>query len=179
MKYRTLFFTTLIAAIIGALLFAYCNGIIIIRYPSYDSTHAISHVTSNKKQITLYYWHNEKWNHEKIELMWSHDTASSLHYLLNSWLTYLDEEHVMHKKITVQTVLLTTDSQHTYISFDRNPLDKEQSTYEKWLFIEGLLKTLRENVTTIRFITFLVHHQPLHDAHLDFCNPWPITGFLT
>lgn len=166
---------------IGIFLFAYLNGYIIFKYPSYktDIKTYKQQLDVTRKVITFHYWHNQKWHTEKTELIWhSNDIGQNITYLLNSWFTWLEEEHMITKKITVQTVLLSTDTQHAYISFDRNPFDKQQSTYNKWMLIESLLKTIREVNVSLNHITFLVHHQPLKDMHLDFTNPWPIHGFL-
>jgi hypothetical protein len=179
MKYSTLIIICFISIIAGNILFAYFNGIIIIRSPWHAQQTTNYHAINQKKECAFYYWHHGQWNQEKIELMWSDNKESALVYLLNNWLTYLDEEHIIHKKVTAQTTLFSSNGHELYISLDRNPLDQEQSIHEKLLFIEGLLKTLRTNCTDITSVTFLVDHQPLHDQHLDFSNPWPITGFLT
>jgi hypothetical protein len=63
------------------------------------------------------------------------------------------------------------------LSFDRSPFPTEWTTYEQWMWIESLLKTVRDNDIRIQRIRFLVHHQELIDYHLDFSNPWPIIGF--
>jgi len=84
----------------------------------------------------------------------------------------------MEKKITVQTVLLSTSDQVAYLSFDSDPLSKESSTFDKWMLIEGLLKTIRENSVRLQQIQLLVHHQLMQDPHLDFSKPWPVDGFL-
>ena len=180
MKISTHINTLLICAFGGVLLFAYHQHWIIFSYPSYNAKieqqNATSHIT--KKNVNLIFWHNEKWNSEYIELIWSDDIAHNLHYLINSWLTLLDEEHVMNKKVTLQSALLSSSGQEAYASFDRKPFNKEASTFGKWMWIEGLLKTIRDNGIQLQKINFLVHHQPLHDNHLDFSNPWPIAGFL-
>lgn len=131
-----------------------------------------------KKKVTRVYWHNESWHAEETELLWSEDKAEIVLRLITSWLSLLDEEKVMEKKVSVQSAVLTQSGVEVYLSFDRNPFNKNQSTYEKLMWIEGILKTIRENGIHIQQIQFLVHHQPLHDFHLDFSNPWPITGFL-
>jgi hypothetical protein len=100
-----------------------------------------------------------------------------MQYLINAWLTLLDEENVMSKKVTLQSALMSAHG-HLYVSFDRNPFDENSPTYDTWMWIEGLLKTIRENEPSIQSVHFLVHHHPMEDNHLDFSNPWPITGFL-
>jgi hypothetical protein len=85
----------------------------------------------------------------------------------------------MTKTVSLQSAMLSPAQHELYISFTRNPLEKEKSIQEKWLFIEGLLKTIRENGLMLQAIHFLVQHQPLNDPHLDFSKPWPLQGFLT
>lgn len=165
----------------GILFYTYQHHILIIRYPSYQ--HEVNQFYHqriiSKKPITLYYWHTNQWHKERIELIWHDDLMRNLHYLINSWLTFLDDENIMQKKVNLQTVLLSENKQTAYLSFDRNPLNKEESTWGKWHFIEGLLKTVCDNELPIKYIQFLVHHQPMHDLHLDFINPWPTSGFLS
>ena len=49
----------------------------------------------------LIFWYNEKWKSEEVELIWSDDQTQNIKYLLNSWLTLLDEEKVMQKKLVI------------------------------------------------------------------------------
>ena len=84
----------------------------------------------------------------------------------------------MEKKVVVQTVLLSASDQVAYLSFDSGPLSEESSTFDKWMLIEGLFKTIRKNNVPLEQIQLLVHHQLMKDPHLDFSKPWPIDGFL-
>jgi hypothetical protein len=131
-----------------------------------------------RKKVSLLFWRHDRWARETAELVWPKDTAQALMYLTNSWLELLDEEQVLGQKITVQSVLLADNDAQALISFDHNPFSKESSTFAKWLLLEGLLKTIRENNVPIREVVFLVRHKPLRDYHLDFTNPWPIKGFF-
>jgi hypothetical protein len=161
--------------ILGVLFFALSQEIIIIQLPKpyqYSSTAVI------KKEIKLIFWHNGNWHTETQDMIWHSAMHKNIDYLINSWLTLLDSENVMSKKVTVQPVLLTSAHHEAYISFDRNPFTKDMNTFEKWMFIEGIMRTLRENGIPIQQIQFLVHHAPLHDVHLDFSKAWPIQGFL-
>lgn len=131
-----------------------------------------------KKRVSRFYWNNDAWHSEEAELLWSEDKADTLAHLITSWLALLDEEKIMEKKVSLQSVVLSPSSVDAYISFDRNPFTKNQATYAKFMWVEGLLKTIRENGIKVQHIHLLVHHQSLTDFHLDFSNPWPITGFL-
>ncbi|MDZ4131118.1 MAG: hypothetical protein U1E02_44140 [Hydrogenophaga sp.] len=131
-----------------------------------------------RKKAALIFWRHDRWAKESQELVWPADKAQALTYLLNSWFTLLDEEHVTEQKVTVQTVLMAHEDKQALISFDRIPFAKESSTFAKWLLLEGLLKTIRENGIAISEVVFLIRHQPLRDYQLDFTNPWKIEGFF-
>ena len=115
---------------------------------------------------------------KKTELLWPSNPADAVRYLINSWLTLLDEEQVMNKKVAVQSVILTNSDKHALVSLDRTPFDNQLSTYAKWLWLEGLLKTIRKSGITISHLQLLVHHQELLDDHLDLWRPWPLHGFI-
>jgi len=110
-------------------------------------------------------------------MLWTGDKATNIQYLLQSWLSLLDEEQAMKKKVSIQAVLLASSDTQAYLSFDRNPFGQDDSTYDKLMWLEGLLKTLRENEIKLQGVYFLVHHQTMDDYHLDFSNPWPMYGF--
>src|SRR5690606_23993747 len=93
-------------------------------------------------------------------------------------LTLLEEEQVLEKKASLQSVTQSISSNDVYISFDRTPFNEDAPTFDKLMIIESILKTLRENGITIPNIYFLVHHQIMKDLHLDFSHAWPIEGFL-
>jgi len=179
---RTVFFVIVISVcfLFGFFFFAFYNGLIILRYPSYraEVEQFIENMKVDKKKVFLFYRNKKKWNKEKVYLLWTNDKAKNIEYLINSWLTLLDEERVMKKRVSLQTVLLASSLQKAYLSFDRNPFSSDSPTHEKWMWVEGLLKTLRENDIDLQTVYFLVHHQIMDDYHLDFSNPWPICGFL-
>ncbi len=132
----------------------------------------------SKKKVTLYVWDQEAWKHEIVEIIWSDNLIKTLEYVLIAWLAFLDEEKTNNKKISLQSVAIGPSGQEAYISFDRNPFEKKNIAFDKWLWIESLLKTLRKNKITLKSIQLLVHHQPLIDYHIDFSKPWPLEGFL-
>jgi len=160
--------------------FAYNQQWIIFHIPkkSLEDSARVPGNQITKKRVTRNYWNNDAWNTEETELLWSDNKADTLMHLITSWLALLEEEKVMDKKVTLQSVVVSSSGVDAYISFDRNPFLKNQSTYSKLLWVEGLLKTVRENEVKVQNIHFLVHHQLLTDFHLDFSNPWPVTGFV-
>ncbi len=131
----------------------------------------------HKKQITHYYYHGDKWKTEKQEMLWQDSAEKNIFHLINAWLALLDEEHITTKKTTLQSALITS-AQCVYLSFDHNILRKDETIFKKWMMIEGLLKTMVVNEIPIHTVQFLVQHQPLHDAHLDFSLSWSVYGFL-
>jgi hypothetical protein len=164
---------------IGALYFAFNQGWIVIR--SFSTTtetdQAINALRATKKHMNLLLWNNNKWNKESVEIITTADIAQTMHYLINAWLTLLDEEGGMTKKVSLQSALMSARGQ-LYISFDRTPFDENSPTHDKWMWIESLLATVRENEPSVQAVHFLVHHHPMEDNHLDFSSPWPVTGFF-
>jgi hypothetical protein len=166
--------------VLGALIYAYLQGWIIIHGHLYTNLEQSKELqkTVSKKKVKLTGWNYDRWNIEDTVLIAPSDKQQALYYLVTRWLSFLYEEHLIHKKVMLQTVLLSSNGHDAYLSFDKNILSKEWSTHQKWMVIEGLLKTLRDNGMAVTQVTFLVNHKPLNDAHLDFSNPWPTTGFL-
>ena len=163
----------------GALYYALGHEWIIIRTPSksYEIEVQKQQNPSYKKSIDVIFYRNAIRTVEKIDLLWSDDPAKNVHSLVASWLVVLDEEEVTPKKVSLQSAWVTPDGE-LFLSFDRTPLYKEWSTYEKLLLIQGLLHMIRENDNHIKKVYFLVHHQPMQDTHLDFTDAWPISGFI-
>ena len=184
MTHKNIKFTliiSLVSALFGLLLCSVHQGWIIVRYPSYLKEieayrNQITAIT--KKNVQLSYWSDLTWHTEHIDLMWTPDTAKNIHYIITSWLSLLDEENITAIKVSLQTTLLSPSGKDVYLSFDRYPFSSESSTFEKWMWTEGLLKTLRSNCPDLQKVIFLVHHQHMTDHHLDFTSPWPIQGFL-
>lgn len=178
MKNTHLYTITSAASFCAAVLFfAIYNQWIIFRFPLSAQTELLPSAVIQKKTITHYYFHGDKWKTEKQELLWSEGNEKNIFQLINAWFTLLDEEHILAKKTTVQSVLISTAA-CAYISFDHNIMGKEDAIFKKWVLIEGLLKTMVINGIAIHHVQFLVQHQPLLDAHLDFSQPWLVHGFI-
>ena len=180
MNQKVIILITVITFFFGILFFAFYNKWLIVSIPSYKTGVAdqVARMKPEKKEVSLFYWHNKKWNKETVSLLWSEDLSKNIKYLVNSWLNLLEEEAIMKDRVRNQTVLLSSSLTQAYLSFDRNLLHKESSTHKKLMLIEGLLKTMRENNIELQSIYFLVHHEIMQDYHLDFSNSWPIYGFL-
>lgn len=169
-----------VCVIAGITLYALTNEWIIIRNPLHllnnKSDFPLASIT--KKRVTLWYWHNDAWHHEQTDIIWSNESQQNLNHLLTSWLTMVDEEHIVDKKISLQSTLVAPSTSDVYFSFDRSPFNQEDSTYTKLMLIEGILKTIAGNDIKINRVHFLVHHAPLIDQHLDFSAGWPLKGFI-
>ena len=153
---------------------------IIIRWPSYitEPLNDDIHQEAIKKKVRLSFWQHARWNHETIDIAWSQNTSQAMQYIIRSLLTLLEEEQVLEKKISLQSVAPSSSGNDVYISFDRKPFNEEAPMFEKLMIIESIVKTMRENGISTPNIYFLVHHQSIKDLHLDFSHPWPLEGFL-
>ncbi len=176
LNYKT--FIASAAFCIGVTVFMISNRWLIIHLNTGQSTIDKKTLAIEKKPLRLYFWKEDAWHYEDTELLWSEDVADTLKYSANRWLSLLDEENLHSKKVVTQSVSLSPSGTIAYLSLDRYPFENESSTYEKYMFIEGLLKTLRAQQMAVTHICFLVHHKPLNDYHLDFSHPWPIKSFF-
>lgn len=166
------------AAFLSAtIFFAVYNQWILFRSPFVAQITMPQSSMIQKKQIILHYFHRDTWKIEKQEILWSENVDKNIFQLINAWLAVLDEERIISKKIMLQSALISA-SGCVYLSFDHNILNKEETIFNKWMIIEGLLKTVMCNDIAISHIQFLMQHQQMHDAHLDFSLPWPIHGFM-
>lgn len=158
------------------LLFACRNEYIILNFRSFRYKSA--NIAIKKKHVNLFYWDHNRWNKEEVEVIWTRSTQADIESLVKSWLILMEEEKIIDKKINLISALVSINQNEAYLSFDRNPFDDEQSTFKKLMFVESLLKTIRESKAQIKKVRFLKHHQTIWDHHLDFYHSWPIEGFL-
>jgi len=164
---------------IGSLFFLYQESWIIITSPFSRQNEQTISLQNNTiyKTITLYGWQQNEYKTESTEIIYSDNIAQNLTLLLNSWLIFLEDEHITDKQTQVMSVALPHSKTEAFISLNQQPFDPAWSTYRKLMWIESMLKTIRENKIPISSIRLLVHHQPLQDDHLQFDISWPITGF--
>lgn len=174
MNIRKLIFLILIF-IGGIIFYGFYNNLIIIRFPNQLNLNNIQK-SNHKKLINFFYWQDNKWHIEDSEIIWA-DLTENINNILVNWLSINYEFNKNLKQASVQTVMLDPEKNFAYISFDKNPLSKQWSIYQKIKFIESILKTLNENKIKIQGVYFLVNHKFLEDTHLDFCHFWPISGY--
>ena len=163
----------------GILFYGFYNNYIIIRWPTRNVEVTAKHPLAHRRQVRLYYWNGKHLIYEDKKIIFSSDVQLALSDLTVSWLSFLYEEEILSKKIAIQAGMVDEQKQIAYISLNQSPFRKNQSTFEKLMMIEGLLKTVQESKIPITRIQFLVHHSPLNDYHLDFTHPWPVTGYLS
>jgi hypothetical protein len=175
MKRKLLGSISVVSFCIGIIFFAYTYEYLLFRWS--QPIPVTQKTIETKKIITLHYWKEHQWYKESQEIIWSQDQSSNIQRLLNYWLRLLTEHNVIAKHITIQSASFAPNGQDLYISFDRNPMIRQWSIFHKWMFIEGVLRTIRANIDQTCTIFFLLHHQLLSDPHLDFSHPWPIMGY--
>jgi len=168
------------AFIIGLITCAYLNNWIIIRLPYRSNVNEQWYTapTTSKKKVTIFFWKHDQWRKEMTQLIWHQEHEKNIETITKAWLSVLEDEGLITTPARLQSVLLSPPKTLAYLSFDRNFLPPDGPTYDKWLRIEGLLKTIRENNIPIAHVQFLVDQQPMSDYHLDFSNPWSVAGFL-
>ena len=165
---------------IGFVFFCFYEQWIIFALPG-STAHLQQNNEQNyqKKIVNLIYYKQEKLQKEQVELIIAHDATQTLQTLINAWLCLIEEENLVDKKITADTVTIAPQAKVGIISLNQNPFNTEQqSIHEKLLFIEGLLATVRQLNFGINAVHFLVQQEPLKDYHLDFTQSWPLEGFL-
>jgi len=162
----------------GIFFYAFYREILIINLPLTKQYNAAEYRTAQQKKIRLFYRNGEQFIEGEKELIESANPQDILTSLVARWLTFLEEEEVLPKKVTVQSVLIGNQKQTAYISFDRSPFTKDQSTFEKIVFLEGLFKSLKTNSTLIKKVRILVNHKPLQDPHIDGEHDLTVLGYL-
>lgn len=164
---------------IGIIYCALQKHLIIIQFPSHGTYTTVQESrAASKKNVMIYYWTQGAFKHESTMVLFSDNKADTLHHIVTSWLTVLEQSGCLRKKIGLETVMISSSASDAYISFDRTIFTKNEPAFEKWMRVEGLLKTINTAQLGIARIHLFVHHQPLTDAHLDFSQPWPSHGFL-
>ncbi len=160
----------------GILFFGYYHEYIIINFKKTTASTFDQTPTAQKKKIPLHFW-RDGWRTEEIQLLLSDSAVANAQIIASSWLEMAHDEHLLKKRVAVESVLAHSDE--LFISLERAPFAKESSTFEKWMIVESILKTLKSAGLPFKNVRFLVHHQPMQDVHLEFSLAWPINGFVT
>jgi len=181
-KYLFLAFGFLLLFFCGAVFFLIQRQWLVIQF-TLGSRDADSIVNDTKKDVVLrkkvnfYYWKDDKMEAEPAQFIWFCNRAENLKHLINNWLAFLCEERVIYKNISLDSVAISKDGQHVYFSFDQSPFEREWAIFEKWKFVEAMLKTIGDVDKVVKYLIFLKEGHILEDDHLDFSQPWPVEGY--
>ncbi len=96
--------------------------------------------------------------------------------LISKYLQLYQEIQQYTECVNVEHVAYSNESNELIVSFNKNPLRKQISALEKFLFVAGLVQTIK-NIHPCTSIHLLVNHQPLQDDHLNFQFPWLTNQF--
>lgn len=167
-----------ITILCGMLFYALYNELLVIRFVGRATSVPLEQHTQ-RKTVSFYYWTKGELKKEQKEVLISSYLTNTLTHLVNGWLSLLEEEKIVPKKVSLQAILIDKSETEAYISFDKSPLPKELSTYDKLRLLQSLLQTILEAGTSVTLVHFLVNHAPLNDPQLDFSHGWPINGYFS
>jgi len=158
--------------------FALQNQLVIITIPRAAKQAQSTDTTIAKKNVVISYWKNQRLMTDRESLLWGEDDVLNAQRLIAAYWALLESEGITPLKIPIQSV--TADLHNTMLicSLGATPSDPELSTYANWLRIEGLLKTIRDNLPRFQSFMLLVNHQPYNDFHISGLYAWPLEGFL-
>lgn len=148
--------------------------------PSYSRASAIDRVkntVAQKKLVTFFYWKEDVLKQDSVELVTQSFMGDFLKNTIGHFLVLLYEERLLGRRIGIDSVAISSSGQDLFVSFDQPLLDPGWSIYKKWQLLDGLTRTLDGLRTGAQAVFFLVKHETMLDAHLDFSQPWPISGF--
>lgn len=158
----------------GFMFFTIYNEFIILRWPLNLEESAYSNKKISKKKMQVFWWANDKWNYEETEIIFHSNLQKSAYEVLTAWISILDENNIINKKINIESVMLDPTNSILYISFEKSPFSKQSSIFEKLKIIESILKTLKSANLDLQKTIFFVNHKPIQDPHLDFAKAFII-----
>jgi hypothetical protein len=131
-----------------------------------------------QQKVKMYYWKEDKLFFEEQTFVWFSDSSQTLKHLVNNWLSFLHQERLIDKGVSIENVLIDITKQRAYFSFDQTIFTHEFSIFDRCNLLECLSKTIKSSGINIKSIMFLVKNQIMDDDHIDFSESWPIDGFL-
>lgn len=170
-----LFFFTCLSFACGALWYAMHTEIIIFSFPAFAE---YTLQQADKKQVTLFWRSEKELLQEHNECIWSKSTSQNISTVIATWLSYMQEEDLLDKRIKLETVALTPAANEACISFTHTLFEQQQNCIKKWYIVESLFATLKPLFPELKTIRLLVQCQPLYDEHIDCSVSLPITQFL-
>lgn len=175
---QRLYGVVFLSGVAGLLLFAFANNYLIFTGfgIKQQSAYDLVHRAVSKRKISLFTVCDNNWQEEEVEVLWPYESEAQIQQIVTAWLAHNAEEKEVHCPLAVQSVLIANTA--LYISFDQSPFQKKDSLFEKLMWVEALLKTLREAGTKAPALYLLVDHSFINDPHIDCTRPWPLAGFL-
>ena len=161
----------------GFLFYGIYNEYILIRLPSRSGVVLYEQPAIKRKNAKFFYWSKGKFAVEEKMVLYSTDPLFTLSELITHWLGTLEQEQATARRVSLDSLLLDRSGAEAFISFDRSPLLSSQSTFQKLMWIEGLLKTLKEAGLSVQKVRFFVRSKPLTDSQLDFNHSYPLSGY--
>lgn len=164
----------------GSLWYAWQHELIIIRSPYICHTEntIIQAQQERHSPIHIFFWLDNNWHQKDVPLQQSPaNPTHNLHTVISAWLDLLIEEHLISEGVALESVAISHDGA-AFISFNRAIVPTQAALIDKWLMIEGFLKTIARNVETVQNVYLFVQHKPMIDCHLDLSNPWPVQGYI-
>ena len=173
----------LLGIVFGLLLFFLKRDMLIIRWTgSIEKDHLarLKKVASvQRKKIKYYFFKDDAFHHEDGEMIWrSSDLSKSVTQLVGDWLTILQGQQLISNTVFLKSVAFSFGNEEVFLHFNKTFLSDDASIMKKWHIIECLFKTLRGAGLRVQGVRFFVEDKLLEDDHLDFSQPWSITGFL-
>ncbi len=184
MKTNRFFWILLISAscLTGVLFYLKQQGMLIVLWSSRPAISTLSSLQKNiviRKKVFLYFCKTTTFEHASVEILWAQDNhQENLNNLIGNWITQLQEEKIISRYVTLESVAYSSLSREGIISFSQSPLEPQWSIMQKWYCLESLGKTIKEAGIPITSLIFLVNNQPMEDDHLDISHPWPLDGFI-
>lgn len=167
-----------LALLASFVVYGWYHGLIILNISS-PAPLGEKTIMTEVRCVPITSWSQNKLTTEKRKILWPYDIIDRITALLHGWLTGIDEEKLLPHECKLQSVAVSAGEKELFISFDQPFLSQEHALLTKWMVVESLLKTLRDNGITLPHIRFFVNYQVPFDYHLDFARPWPLDGLLT
>ncbi len=183
----------LFALFASVIFFAWLNKCILFLSPFSTQKTKIRKI--RKKRITVFFY-QQKEKKDLVSILWPQTIQEQLSTIVTSWLVLLKKEQIIPRDVSLDTLLVDSQNQTAYLSFNCHFLRPFEPTEQKLHVLESLFKTISTNHeptlahnghplsytdqedTACRPITkimLLANHEPMQDDFLDFSQVWPIT----
>lgn len=176
--HKNIVFLCVIGLIICGFLLFLMHSFFVIIPRAHFQTHFFESITEKRTVQLVFYLPNKKVSESVCLIIQQSSPEEQIALILQKWFMMIFEEGYHDRLINLQAALIDEVTKTCYLSFDQNPFKKESSTHARWLFMESLLATIRQQKYQIQSVQVLVNHQPVDDTYLDISIPWPIQGFI-